>query len=181
MPDGSKIITLIDQLNAALRGAGVERSSFNEKYTVYSLRHFYAVNTLRNGVGVFEVARNMGTSVQMIQEYYGRQLRLLCLLRDSATSPRISWSLNWLCGQKLVRLGTSGFARQHDSLTLKGPDSQLEIRKCGYKLPVMLCCQGMSFSFDTTVTIETLKSMPSELLRRTTLLCVFGRLPEERQ
>ena len=42
----------------------------------------------------------------------------------------------------------------------------------------MLCCQGMSFSFDTTVTIETLKSMPSELLRRTTLLCVFGRLPE---
>jgi integrase len=73
MPDGSKIITLIDQLNAALRGAGVERSSFNEKYTVYSLRHFYAVNTLRNGVGVFEVARNMGTSVQMIQEYYGRQ------------------------------------------------------------------------------------------------------------
>src|ERR1700680_2067909 len=36
-------------------------------------RHFYAVNALRNGVGVFEVARNMGTSVQIIQEYYGRQ------------------------------------------------------------------------------------------------------------
>ena len=40
---------------------------------MYSLRHFYAVNALRNGIGVFEVARNMGTSVQMIQEYYGRQ------------------------------------------------------------------------------------------------------------
>jgi hypothetical protein len=39
----------------------------------YSLRHFYAVNALRNGVGVFEVARNMGTSVQIIQEYYGKQ------------------------------------------------------------------------------------------------------------
>ena len=37
---------------------------------MYSLRHFYAVNALRNGVGVFEVARNMGTSVQIIQEYY---------------------------------------------------------------------------------------------------------------
>jgi hypothetical protein len=49
------------------------RSSFGEKYTVYSLRHFYAVSALRNGVGVFEVARNMGTSVQMIQEYYGKQ------------------------------------------------------------------------------------------------------------
>jgi hypothetical protein len=25
-----------------------------------------------NGIGVFEVARNMGTSIQMIQEYYGK-------------------------------------------------------------------------------------------------------------
>ena len=53
-------------MNAALKEAGIERSSF-EKYTVYSLR---AGNALRNGVGVFEVARNMRTSVQMIQEYY---------------------------------------------------------------------------------------------------------------
>jgi hypothetical protein len=30
-------------------------------------------NALRSGVGVFEVARNMGTTVQMIQEYYGKQ------------------------------------------------------------------------------------------------------------
>jgi hypothetical protein len=41
--------------------------------SIYSLRHFYAVNALRNGVGVFEVALNMGTSVQIIQEYYGKQ------------------------------------------------------------------------------------------------------------
>jgi integrase len=73
MPDGSRISSLIDQLGAALREAGIERSSFGEKYSVYSLRHFYAVNALRNGVGVFEVARNMGTSVQIIQEYYGKQ------------------------------------------------------------------------------------------------------------
>ena len=37
------------------------------------LRHFCAVHALRNGVGVFEVARNMGTSVQIIQEYSGKQ------------------------------------------------------------------------------------------------------------
>ncbi|MBR0954966.1 site-specific integrase [Bradyrhizobium canariense] len=73
MPDGSEIITLIDQFNAALRDAGTLKSSFGEKYTIYSLRHFYAVQTLRNGVGVFEVARNMGTSVEVIQEYYGKQ------------------------------------------------------------------------------------------------------------
>ena len=73
MPDGSNITSLIDQLNSALKEARIERSSFGAKYSVYSLRHFYAVNALRNGVGVFEVARNMGTSVQMIQEYYGKQ------------------------------------------------------------------------------------------------------------
>ena len=73
MPDGSPIVTLIDQLTAALREAGIERSSFGEKYSVYSLRHFYAVNALRNGIGAFEVARNMRTSVQIIQEYYGKQ------------------------------------------------------------------------------------------------------------
>ena len=32
-----------------LQEAGIVRSSFGEKYTVYSLRHFYAVNALRNG------------------------------------------------------------------------------------------------------------------------------------
>jgi integrase len=73
MPNGSKVTTLIDQLNTALRDAGIERSSFGEKYSIYSLRHFYAVNALRNGIGVFEVARNMGTSVEIIQEYYGKQ------------------------------------------------------------------------------------------------------------
>ena len=73
MPDGSTVVTLIDQFNAALNEAGVQRSSFGQKYTPYSLRHFYAVMALRSGVGVFEVARNMGTSVQMIQQYYGKQ------------------------------------------------------------------------------------------------------------
>lgn len=73
MPDGSKVTTLIDQFNAVLEQAGVERNGFGEKYSLYSLRHFYAVMALRNGIGVFEIARNMGTSVQMIQEYYGKQ------------------------------------------------------------------------------------------------------------
>jgi integrase len=73
MADGSRVVTLIDQFNTALKEAGVQRSSFGEKYTLYSLRHFYAVMALRNGIGVFEVARNMGTSVQMIQQYYGKQ------------------------------------------------------------------------------------------------------------
>ena len=73
MPGESRIITLIYQLSAALTEARLSRNSFGEKYALYSFRHFYAVNALRNGIGVFEVARNMGTSVQIVQEYYGKQ------------------------------------------------------------------------------------------------------------
>ncbi len=73
MPDGSKITTLIDQFDEVLEEGGITHSSNGSKYTLYSLRHFYAIMALRKGLGVFEVARNMGTSVQMIQSYYGKQ------------------------------------------------------------------------------------------------------------
>jgi integrase len=73
MPKGNRIISLNDQFNSVLKQGGIERNGFGEKYSLYSLRHFYAVTALRNGIGVFEVARNMGTSVQIIQDYYGKQ------------------------------------------------------------------------------------------------------------
>lgn len=36
MPDESRIITLIDQLGAALKEANLQKSSFGEKYSIYS-------------------------------------------------------------------------------------------------------------------------------------------------
>ena len=72
MPGGSSIITLIDQFDAALLQANLLHNSRGERFTLYSLRHYYAVMALRSGVGVFELARNMGTSVQVIQSYYGK-------------------------------------------------------------------------------------------------------------
>ena len=73
MPAGTKIITLADQFNAVMKAAEIERNAAGEKYSLYSLRHTYAVNALRKGIDVFAVARNMGTSVEIIQSYYGRQ------------------------------------------------------------------------------------------------------------
>jgi integrase len=75
MPNGGKVITLIDQFDEVLKQAGITHNSHGEKYSLYSLRHWYAITSLRKGFGVFEVARNMGTSVQMIQAYYGKQAR----------------------------------------------------------------------------------------------------------
>jgi integrase len=72
MPDGVRIVTLADQFNAVLTEVGISHNSKGHKYTLYSLRHFYAVMALRKGVDVFALARNMGTSVQVIQNYYGK-------------------------------------------------------------------------------------------------------------
>lgn len=72
MADGSQVITLIDQFNVVLKLAGIERNSFGNKYTLYSLRHFYATQALNNNVPIYAVARNMGTSVKIIESYYGK-------------------------------------------------------------------------------------------------------------
>jgi integrase len=72
MGDGNRVTTLIDQFDKVLELAGVVRNSYGAKYILYSLRHFYAVQSLRRRIGIFDVARNMGTSVQVIQSYYGR-------------------------------------------------------------------------------------------------------------
>jgi integrase len=72
MPDGSAIVTLIDQFNATLKEAGITHNSKGEKYTLYSLRHFYAVMALRRGVSIYALRTNMGTSINVIEAYYGK-------------------------------------------------------------------------------------------------------------
>ena len=72
MYNGGKIINLIDQFTEVLKAADLETNGFGERYSLYSLRHFYTVQCLIKGNGVFEVARNMGTSVEILQKYYGK-------------------------------------------------------------------------------------------------------------
>ena len=47
-----------------------ERDVFGQKYTIYSLRHFYAQMRLNEGVNVYNLASNMGTSTDMISRFY---------------------------------------------------------------------------------------------------------------
>ena len=37
----------------------------------YCLRHYYATERLTSGVPIYTLAKNMGTSVQMIERHYG--------------------------------------------------------------------------------------------------------------
>ena len=79
MFDGNKIVTLIDQFNALLESIELTENRYGEKFTLYSLRHFYAVTMIKRGIPIFDIARNMGTSVQIIEKYYGRQATPLAL------------------------------------------------------------------------------------------------------
>jgi integrase len=72
MPNGRAVFSLGDQFNSVLKAGNIVTNSFDEKFTLYSLRHLYAVQALRKGISVFAVARNMGTSVEVIQRYYGK-------------------------------------------------------------------------------------------------------------
>jgi len=72
MRDGGRIITLLDQFDKVLQRAGLRTGADGANYTLYSLRHYYAVSAINAGLDVYTIARNMGTSVQMIESYYGR-------------------------------------------------------------------------------------------------------------
>jgi integrase len=73
MSDGNKIVSLADQFQKVLQMENINHNVDGESYSLYSLRHFYAVQMLRRGkANVFDIARNMGTSVQIIESYYGK-------------------------------------------------------------------------------------------------------------
>lgn len=79
MYDGNKIVTLIDQFDTVLKSINLSANRYGEKYSLYSLRHFYAVMGLRKNMSVYSLAANMGTSVQIIQQYYGKQATPLAM------------------------------------------------------------------------------------------------------
>ena len=69
MANGSKIITLADQFTKVLELADRKTNSAGDGFSLYSLRHYYAVMALREEISVDDVARNMRTSVDMIEKY----------------------------------------------------------------------------------------------------------------
>ena len=109
MPSGDKIITLADQFNAFLEGIGLTHNSAGEKYTLYSLRHFYAVRAIARDIDIYTIARNMGTSVQMIEQYYARHATTTARARKlggeerSYQRPRADLVLEPTPGQKQQR------------------------------------------------------------------------------
>ncbi|MGE5478134.1 MAG: tyrosine-type recombinase/integrase [Bacteroidales bacterium] len=67
---GEVIADFREGFNTLIRAAGVEFDSNGVKMTLYSLRHTYITYRLQEGVGVYDIATNCGTSVAMIEKYY---------------------------------------------------------------------------------------------------------------
>ena len=57
--------------DSLVRFADLTKDSQGQKRTIYSLRHSYATFRLIEGVNQYLLAQNMGTSVEMIERFYG--------------------------------------------------------------------------------------------------------------
>lgn len=56
------------------RDRGLVLSKDGKARTLYSLRHFYAIQRLKQSVDVYQLATSMGTGVQQIRNHYGRHI-----------------------------------------------------------------------------------------------------------
>jgi len=69
--DGTSIGSFKGGFEAMTKAAGVLKSSDGVKRTIYSLRHTYATFRLEENVSSYLLAKNMGTSVKMLEQFYG--------------------------------------------------------------------------------------------------------------
>jgi integrase len=98
--DGEPVGTFKKSFLALLKLANVERDTHGNLRTLYSLRHTYATFCLQHGVQVYTLAKNMGTSVAMIEQYYGHTTNIQSAdeltKRVRKQSSGASSSLSWL-------------------------------------------------------------------------------------
>lgn len=70
--DGTPIQTMKTAFNSLLSFAKVPIKRNGGSRTIYSLRHFYATMRLGHETSPFLLAKQMGTSVEMLEKFYGQ-------------------------------------------------------------------------------------------------------------
>ena len=73
-PDGTAIGSMKRSFYSLLKFARVPEDRDGAKRTIYSLRHFYATQRLSHETSPFLLARQMGTSVEMLEKFYGQTI-----------------------------------------------------------------------------------------------------------
>ena len=72
----------------------MRNDSKGNKRTLYSLRHFYATQRLSEEVSPFLLARQMGTSVEMLERFYGHVVTSLVAKEVTKTKGKIRTTPN---------------------------------------------------------------------------------------
>ena len=70
--DGKPIQSFKTAFNSLLRYAAIPVERNGGSRTIYSLRHFYATLRLSHDISPFLLAKQMGTSVEMLEKFYGQ-------------------------------------------------------------------------------------------------------------
>jgi integrase len=99
-PDGSEIASFKKSFRTLVTNAGVASDSRGQPRTIYSLRHTYATNSLQHNVNHYALAKNMGTSVAMLENFYGHTSNVAAAAELTKRTQRkvsgASSSFSWL-------------------------------------------------------------------------------------
>jgi len=71
-PDGRAIKSYKHSFHSLLEFAGIPIERDGKARTIYSLRHLYATRSLSSETNPFLLAKQMGTSVEMLEKHYGQ-------------------------------------------------------------------------------------------------------------
>ena len=69
--DGKEILSFKRSFKSLLKYSNVPEEKDGIARTIYSLRHFFATQRLSNNTNPYTLAKIMGTSVEMIEKFYG--------------------------------------------------------------------------------------------------------------
>ena len=70
MADGKRPYDINGTFEILLKDSGLLRDKHGEVRTLYSLRHTYATFQVLNGIDLHVLARQMGTSIAMLEKHY---------------------------------------------------------------------------------------------------------------
>ncbi len=85
--DGTAIGTMMRSFRSLLSHAGIPAEKDGGTRTVYSLRHFYATQRLSHDTSPFLLAKQMGTSVEMLEKFYGQTVTSALAAQITKGSP----------------------------------------------------------------------------------------------
>jgi integrase len=84
--NGAPIGSFKKSFAAFISHVGLTFDTFGRRRTIYSLRHTYATTRIEAGVNHYVLAKNMGTSVAMLEGFYGHTTNVGMV--DELTKPR---------------------------------------------------------------------------------------------